>query len=531
MSDYLENKIKGLFPYPPRGKQLEIVTRIIQAFNSGKQHVVLSLPTGGGKSVIAFAVANYFKEAYVLTNQKVLQEQYKRDLHVPYILGRSNYICNKNNSLTCEMGVCKRVTSDYCHDCPYIIDRNKAKEAWFSNMNYSYFLNLAKARNIPKRNLLVLDESHCLENELIQVGTIKLNNKLLKYLDCPTLTIPAVNESDSVKQNWLFNILLPDLKARYNDLRRQIKHIKDFGISKSGKALITKFTACERMVTIISEIESECKAYQRVIITSNEVDETIEYKVLYGYNLFEKYFSQVANKFLHMSATILNKEQYCKKLNLDYDDVEYLEYESDFPVENRLIHFTPVGSLSWKQKSKTIPKLIKRVEELLNRHNNEKGIIHTVNYELAEIICDQLYGTEAGRRLLMPKGKTRQTILETFYKSDKPYVLISPSLTEGLDLKDDLSRFCIICKMPYANISDKWIKTRMNLDVTWYNNFTAESLIQMTGRSIRSKTDFATTYILDEDFLRFAETNYYILPNWWKDAVVTDDYVKREKEN
>jgi Rad3-related DNA helicase len=85
--------------------------------------------------------------------------------------------------------------------------------------------------------------------------------------------------------------------------------------------------------------------------------------------------------------------------------------------------------------------------------------------------------------------------------------------------------------MPYANISDKWIKTRMNLDVTWYNNFTAESLIQMTGRSIRSKTDFATTYILDEDFLRFAETNYYILPNWWKDAVVTDDYVKREKEN
>jgi Rad3-related DNA helicase len=91
-----------------------------------------------------------------------------------------------------------------------------------------------------------------------------------------------------------------------------------------------------------------------------------------------------------------------------------------------------------------------------------------------------------------------------------------------LDLKDDLSRFCIICKMPYANIADKWVKTRLTLDPNWYANHTAETLVQMCGRSVRSKDDFATTYILDEDFLRFAETYYYLLPDWWKDSVVCE---------
>lgn len=513
--------VTELFPFPPRGKQLEIVKKILTAFNSGKKHVILSLPTGGGKSVIAYAVAKYFKTAYVLTNQKVLQEQYKRDLNVPYILGRSNYICAADNNLTCEMGACKRIASDYCKDCPYLIDKKLAWESWFMNMNYAYFLNMVKAGQINSRNLLVLDESHCIENELIKAGNIKITEKVLKMFGLYGEHIPQDDKSNYDKQNWLFNELLPKLKEQYLFYKNQIKQYDKFKFSKDAKKLIAKYMVIDRMISIISEIKKELADGQKVIITSDP--EYIEYKVLYGYNLFNRYFDKTANKFLHMSATILNKEQYCKKLNLDYDEVEYMEYESEFPVENRLIYYTPVGSLSWKKKAKTIPNLVKKVEEILNHFKNEKGIIHTVNYELAEIICDQLYGTDAGRRLLIPRGSTRQTVLNTFYKSTNPYVLISPSLAEGLDLKDDLSRFCIICKMPYANISDKWIKTRMTLDQTWYNNHTAENLIQMTGRSIRSKNDFATTYILDEDFLRFAETNYYILPNWWKDAVITEE--------
>ena len=104
--------------------------------------------------------------------------------------------------------------------------------------------------------------------------------------------------------------------------------------------------------------------------------------------------------------------------------------------------------------------------------------------------------------------------------SQNPYVLISPSLTEGIDLKDDLSRFCIICKVPYPSIADEWTKQRIKLDQSWYNVKTAETLIQMTGRSIRSQTDHAETYILDSNFLEFAGRNPDLFPTWWQESVV-----------
>ena len=42
----------------------------------------------------------------------------------------------------------------------------------------------------------------------------------------------------------------------------------------------------------------------------------------------------------------------------------------------------------------------------------------------------------------------------------------------------------------------------------------------MTGRSVRSETDFAVTYILDKDFEILAENTQDIFPNWWKESVI-----------
>jgi Rad3-related DNA helicase len=123
----------------------------------------------------------------------------------------------------------------------------------------------------------------------------------------------------------------------------------------------------------------------------------------------------------------------------------------------------------------------------------------------------------------MPRGNDKQTILNMFYNSSKPLVLISPSLTEGIDLKDDLSRFCIICKMPYANLKDKWTRIRINEDQKWYMIKACTTLVQMTGRSIRSEQDFAKTYILDSDFLNLAKFGINTFPKWWQDAVIIDN--------
>ncbi|MFZ0510949.1 MAG: helicase C-terminal domain-containing protein, partial [Candidatus Nitrosopolaris sp.] len=89
----------------------------------------------------------------------------------------------------------------------------------------------------------------------------------------------------------------------------------------------------------------------------------------------------------------------------------------------------------------------------------------------------------------------------------------------GLDLKDDLSRFQIITKVSYPNLGDRWISEITRLNQQWYNWQTALRLVQGYGRSIRSKGDWAKTYVLDSGFGSFVWRNRDILPDWFIQAI------------
>lgn len=510
------------FPFStPRKGQFELIEKIINCFLSGKKHVILNAPTGWGKSVIAYTILNYFKEGYILTSQKCLQEQYLRDLNIPYIMGRKNYNCLKNSSLNCEMGVCKRNIKFFCNNCPYLVARDNALSSKISDLNYCYYLTIATRANLNNefllRKMLVCDECHNIESALLDLCSLKINTNLLNYLSIKT-DFPKIEQNDLEKLNWLINEIYVKATSQKSYLKAEVEIFKDFKITKKFKSLSTKLLYVEKLITTITEINKQLKENSKIIINM-ENPESIEFKLLYADNLFNRYISSNAEYVLHMSATVLNKEEYCKSLGIDVNNAEYIQVDAIFPVKNRLIYYNPVGSLSYKNKIQTMPKLINRVNEILEKYNNVKGIIHTINYNIAETIINNLISKKQGYRLLMPRGENRLDVLNAFYTSTIPYVLISPSLTEGLDLKDDLSRFCIICKVPYANISDVWTKTRMSLSNNWYLTNAAQTLVQMTGRSIRSETDFCDTYILDEDFINFASRAITILPDWWKESV------------
>jgi ATP-dependent DNA helicase DinG len=54
----------------------------------------------------------------------------------------------------------------------------------------------------------------------------------------------------------------------------------------------------------------------------------------------------------------------------------------------------------------------------------------------------------------------RDEVITEHLHSTKPTVLISSSLYIGLDLKDDLSRFQVIAKVPYPDLGDRWINEK-----------------------------------------------------------------------
>ena len=79
-------------------------------------------------------------------------------------------------------------------------------------------------------------------------------------------------------------------------------------------------------------------------------------------------------------------------------------------------------------------------------------------------------------------------------------MLLSPSMTTGVDLKDDLSRFQIVVKMPFSSLADPRIKKKSTINSNWYTCQMLKTLIQACGRSTRSVDDFSATYILDSSF-------------------------------
>ena len=103
--------------------------------------------------------------------------------------------------------------------------------------------------------------------------------------------------------------------------------------------------------------------------------------------------------------------------------------------------------------------------------------------------------------------------------SKKNTVLLSPSMSEGVDLKENLSRFQILCKVPYPYLGDPIIKKRMNKRKTWYPLQTAKTIVQSVGRSVRSKDDQAVTYILDQDWQRFFNRNKEFFPEDFKNCL------------
>lgn len=124
------------------------------------------------------------------------------------------------------------------------------------------------------------------------------------------------------------------------------------------------------------------------------------------------------------------------------------------------------------------------------------------------------------KRLLFPESHDRDEVLKKHMKSKTPTVIVSPSMTEGVDLQGDASRFQIICKVPFPYLGDKLVSKRMHRWNWWYPFQTAKTVIQSVGRSVRSSDDKAITYILDSDWGRFYDKNLDLFPEDFKQCVI-----------
>ena len=555
-----------------RDKQQKILEEIEQAIKSGFKYIFLEAPAGFGKSPVAIALARYLGSSNICTATKDLQAQYSRDFpFIREVKGKSNFICIIKDEMgldeTCNYGPCLK---DDGYDCIYktklgdykvqgegtkyetveldhfaekkYIDRLKSRsriiqldwkpchyyhQKWtalkssHTIYNYKYFLSdLFYSNSMQKRQLLVLDEAHTVESEVADFKSFTVFNEgITGFL--PKLSIPYENEYDI--ETWIaFGTELREKLLIFIDKASAIleKNIEQYPFTE--KNLIDAITKEKNLTTVIEDMRTNKDNW---IVTNVEKTANNQLrKVLVTPIDVSSYFKDILDKgsiSLFMSATILSKDYLCKIGRIKSDQVKFIRvHESNFPLKNRPIYLMNIAWLNAKTMNQSLPAIANAVNNIMTTHKNEKGIIHTTSYSQLRFIKENISKENAIRLIETGSKFDRNEMLEKHYKSSKPTVIISPSLYLGVDLKDNLSRFQIIVKVPYADLTDRKISVMKQRDPNWYIWNAILKLVQAYGRSIRSKEDFANTYILDSSITFLLKQAKEMSPKWFSDAII-----------
>lgn len=533
--------------YTPNPQQLKLLKNIDQAFEDGYKFVVCAAPTGSGKSFISKTLGNvsesptdnytdlvmsylaykrtqtgsYMYEdecqehkpfgAFALTITKSLQDQYKElfpDVNI--LKGKSNYQCAVDQNFTVESGPCLHSSKlkEECwakNRCPYYEDRNKALVSTFSTLNYNMFFALPK--HLKRRKYLICDEASELEDQIVKEFSIKLNFDFLKKCEVSISPFPQ-NDYGKVGR-WLSHISI-SINDRIEDLKSIIsssKHASPIFLADKRSELISLKTINNKISAITNTWCDSEYIYER---ESNGIAFT-PLKV----NNLANYLFENGEKIILMSATIIDPANFCKTLGIT--KFKYIEAESTFDSSKAPIYVQTKIKLNHGNLQKNLSKIASQVSDICNLHSQDKGIIHTHSNYITEYLKNNISNS---RILFREPGVNNEQLITQHTLSEEPTVLASPSMSHGIDLKDDLARFQIIIKAPYLPMVDKRVEKMMKNDFSWYLNKMLSSLIQSCGRGVRSHKDHCITYILDGAVIEQVIKNRHKLPKYFIDRFV-----------
>jgi ATP-dependent DNA helicase DinG len=504
----------------PREGQSEAIEQIYDAVAGGKRMFVLAAPTGAGKSVILYAIARAIEEelnlestgAVFTTSQKLLQDQYQKDFKDMFVLkGRNNYPCARpedEEDTSCANGYCVFHSDkpDCWDDCPYRIAKQKAIASKIVTTNFAYFIGESNNVNsLGVRRLLVVDEAHNIESSMMSYIECKISQRILDFCQLD-IKVPMYDEYDQYEE--FLKSLSTKIKDRHGFLRDEI----DSNRANPGDTnRLKRLESLSGKLGFILFNSNTCKW----VADPNREKESVSFKPINVSQFVKSMVFSFADIVILSSATI-SKSYVISCLGIPEEDFEYLELPSTFPVDNRPIISLSAGRMGYRYIDKTLPAIVDKVDYILSNFKGKKGIIHATSYKIARYIEEN---SKYYDRLISHNSVDRIEKLEEHMNTDLDSVLLSPSMTEGVDLKGDLSSFQIIIKIPYPSLADKQIKRRMEIDKIWYAQQAATTMMQAYGRSVRSKDDSAITFVLDSSFKWFVKSNEQLFCRWFKEAI------------
>lgn len=542
---------KDLQPYTLRKEQTECQDFIFDKLHHEpiKKFFLLDLPTGTGKSILALSIIQrYLKEIDkdakfdVLTESKMLQRQYKEDFNsMSNLWGRNSYNCTQF-SCSCEQGKeFQKVSKMSCEDCPYDRDKDQFMGGKISLTNFHMFTLMSMNKLLDRResNILIVDEAHELENVVSNFVSVTLSQK--------NLTSMGFEDVDVILNNMKSITVIDDFVDFCQDFLMEridsLKALLSAKVKQNGKKMLNrdlnidhvldntqnnpdvKISRCienlnstqSKIVNFLTEYKNDFSNWDLKI----EYDEKKKLKLviqpIWAYPFFDKYIWAKYDKIILMSGTILDKNMFNYLNGIPEPLSEYYRIDSPFLIKNRPIYYIPMGKMNYAQKEQTFKKYVPILNKLLTKYKNDKGIIHTVTFELQKWVDEGI----KSERFLLPSSdqKSKNFALKQHYTTDKPTILVSPSMGTGVDLKNERARFQICLKVPYPNLGDSKNKKRMKDKPEWYAWLTVSKFIQLYGRAVRNDKDNAHFIILDSCFGDVLRYSGHLFPDWVLGAI------------
>lgn len=523
--------------FKPINNQVESIDKIITSYaDDGFKNVVLSAPTGIGKSIVGVVTSiatnkllnkeNNLK-SLILMHNNMLVDQYHRTFNGNrkfwQILGNKNYECfvSPIPGATADECIIEFLSSkDRCNSCLYFKNKTIRNEVEHLITNYSYYFTIANSpiEVLKKRFMNIWDEAHTINDVFVDHNTLTFNEDTLKAIirdaeECHLSSIQNLRGIFNIIINNRFNEgILKHLLKEFDNQITLLSHIIDEETSdayNSGNK--EKYVKYKRLSTKYHQLSELISSYLEELFeyVIQLDDKSVVLKPIFANNNFGMINN--CEKSLFMSATV-SKNYLCNTIGLIDENTIEIKLDSIFNPENKkFVFIKPININNYSLKDQTtVNHIVNTCDNIINFHEDEKGIILTPSFNLTNIIASKLKNKH---NIIEHRQRTKITDALKEYKESEDGILISPSIFEGLSLDDDLCRFMILTKAPFASMIDKRIEYIAKNYPDIYKLMTLMKIIQGAGRAVRNINDHAVAYAIDLNIKKLFESKLNIWNN------------------
>ena len=465
--------------------QDEAVSWALGEFAAGARVVALSIPTGGGKSLVAWALALISgHRTLFLTPTKALQDQYERTLarqtetvHAADIRGQNAYVCNHTPAVQVDSGMCHSgyACPQKLGGCSYFDAFRGAKLSQLVVSNPAYYMAQERyGESLGDWDLLVIDEADMALQAVANALTVQIERRTLERLLGETLP-PRESPVVAVVQ-WAKGLL-----PRAEKLRAQfVDELQTHGASP-------------QMTRRKKELDTFCQGLAE--IATLQGDWVVQWGYAEGWmtlqpvwpsEYVERELFRGVQRVLVMSGTLTERDVELLTESVE-GSVSYREFPGAVPITDRRVVHVKTSPMSFHKANYGV--WVSRIDQLIEKRLDRKAIVHTTSYDRRD---RYLLGSKfRGSGILMTHGtEDLDAAITEFKRRDPPAVLVSPSIVRGVDLPGDDCRLVILGKVPWPDSRDPVARARKKRDPQWLNYEAMKAFQQAAGRAVRFLGDW-----------------------------------------